>query len=172
MRAVVVVLFLTAAVLPFGAGASGQSLFKNQPQRVAVTGRASAPVTKAGQRLELLVEVKPQPGIHLYAPGNPDYIAVSIGLAAVDGLTVGTPIYPAAEPYFFAPLKESVKVYSKPFQIRVPLTVHAAFLERKSATDGVTLTGSFAYQACDDKVCFPPQTLSFSVPVAVRPARH
>ena len=59
----------------------------------------------------------PVPGVHVYAPGNPKYIAVSVTVLPVTGLTIGAPIFPAGNDYFFAPLQESVKVYSKPFVI-------------------------------------------------------
>jgi hypothetical protein len=33
----------------------------------------------------------------------------------------------------------------------------------------LTITGSFDYQACDDKVCFPPQSVPLSWAVGVKP---
>jgi hypothetical protein len=33
----------------------------------------------------------------------------------------------------------------------------------------LTITGTFAYQACDDKVCFAPQSIPLSWSIAVKP---
>ena len=76
------------------------------------------------------------PGVHVYAPGNPKYIAVSVTVLPVTGLTIGTPIFPGGDDYFFAPLQESVKVYSKPFVILVPVTVTNAFIKGRAAGRG------------------------------------
>ena len=154
--------------------ASVQSFRKNQPARVTVEARASAPIASGPQALDVALTATPLPGIHVYAPGNPDYIAVSVTMLPVTGLSIGTPAFPAGEDYFFGPLKEAVKVYSKPFVIRVPVKVTAAFAKGRAADAGqtATLKGTVNYQACDDKVCFPPQAQPFSVDVPVKLARR
>jgi len=156
------------------AAAPGQSFRKNQPARVTVEARTAAPLAKTSQAVDLELTATPLPGIHVYAPGNPDYIAVTVTLMPVAGLSIGTPVFPAGDDYFFAPLKESVKVYSKPFVIRVPVTATPAFARgrAKDAPTTVTMTGSVDYQACDDKVCFPPQSQPFSVDVPVTLGRR
>jgi len=148
----------------------GQSFRKNQPARIAVEARVSTPITRAGQALDVALTATPIPGVHVYAPGNPKYIAVSVTVLPVTGLTIGTPVFPGGDDYFFAPLQESVKVYSKPFVILVPAKVTNAFIKARAADRAatVTLTGSVDYQACDDKVCFPPQSQPFSVTVPVK----
>ena len=74
----------------------GQSFRKNQPARVAVEARASAPITRAGADLDIALTATPIPGVHVYAPGNPKYIAVTVTVMPVTGLTIGTPVFPAA----------------------------------------------------------------------------
>jgi hypothetical protein len=69
-------------------------------------------------------------------------------------------------------LKQSVKVYSKPFVVRIPVTVSPAFAKTRRGASAIELTGLVDYQACDDKVCFPPQSLPFAVKVPVRLARR
>ena len=156
------------------ATAPGQSFRRNQPARVTVEARAASPLAKSSQAVHLELTATPLPGIHVYAPGNPDYIAVTVTLMPVAGLAIGTPVFPAGDDYFFAPLKESVKVYSKPFVIRVPVTATPAFAKgrEKSAPEAVTMSGSVDYQACDDKVCFPPQSQPFTVDVPVTLGRR
>lgn len=156
------------------AAAPGQSFRRNQPARVSVEARAAGPLARTAQAVDLALTATPLPGVHVYAPGNPNYIAVTVTVLPVAGLSIGTPVFPAGEDYFFAPLKESVKVYSKPFVIRVPVTATPAFAKARAsdAPTTVTVTGSVDYQACDDKVCFPPQSQPFSVDVPVKLARR
>jgi DsbC/DsbD-like thiol-disulfide interchange protein len=146
-------------VLATAVSASAQSFLKNQPQRVSVEARV-APVEGRG-RFQLRLVVTPKPGIHVYAPGNEDYTPVAVTLQPAEGVTFGAPVYPKAEPYFFAPLKETVRVYSKPFTLRVPVRVTAAAL----AGEPLALRGTLDYQACDDRLCFPPQSAPFTAAV-------
>jgi DsbC/DsbD-like thiol-disulfide interchange protein len=164
-------LWLTVAVTAMAATASAQSFFKNQPPRLALEVRVDGTLSSAARTAHVTISATPIPGVHVYAPGNPDYVPVSVSVTPVEGLDVGTPGFPAGEHYFFAPLKQAVKVYSKPFVVRIPVKASAAFLKRRDNGVAVPLKGVVSYQACDDKVCFPPQTLPFTadVPLRARP---
>ena len=54
------------------------------------------------------------------------------------------------------------------------MTATAAFAKSRPADAGAaaTVKGTVDYQACDDKVCFPPQSQPFSVDVPVKLARR
>jgi len=162
----VLLVALAAGVTP------GQAFRRNQPPRLSVEARAPGSITKAAQTFDLTIAATPLPGIHVYSPGNAEYNAVTVTVTPVPGLTTGTPVFPAGETYFFAPLKQVVTVYSKPFVVRVPVTVDAAFVKARPAGDTIELKGSVDYQACDDKICFPPQSMPFSVQVPVKLARR
>ena len=157
---------LAAALTP------GQAFRRNQPPRMSVEVRVSGPISKVPQTIELTLAATPLAGIHVYSPGNAEYNAVAVTLMPVEGLRAGAPVFPAGETYFFAPLKQVVTVYSKPFVVRVPVTVGAAFAKTRAPGETVELKGSVEYQACDDKICFPPQSLPFSVQVPVKLARR
>ncbi len=139
-----------------------QSFLKNQPQRVRVDARVAPAAARPGMALTLTITATPGPGIHVYAPGNANYIPVAVTLTPIDGIAFEAPKYPKAEPYFFAPLAESVQVYSKPFTVRVPLKARTAASEKRSDSGTVTVKGTLDYQACDDKLCFPPQSAPFA----------
>jgi hypothetical protein len=149
-----------------------QSFLRNQPDRVVVDAAASEEEARTGHPFSVTVRVAPLKGIHVYAPGNPDYIPVSLSLEPQPGLAYGEPTFPAAEDYFFAPLKEVVKVYSKAFTITQPVQVATDLGKGKDATVPMTITGTLRYQACDDRVCFPPQSAPVSVSVVVRTDRR
>jgi DsbC/DsbD-like thiol-disulfide interchange protein len=159
-----------ALSVSLGLSAAGQSFLKNQPARIAVDARVEGTLDTPTRTAQLVVVATPGAGVHVYAPGNPDYIPVSVAVTPLDGVITGDAEFPAGEPYFFAPLKQSVTVYSRAFTIRIPVKATAAFLkDRRAASSApVPLKGVLSYQACDDKVCFPPQTLTFTANLRLR----
>jgi len=140
------------------------------PARLSVALTADATVIVPGRKTMLRLDMVPAPGIHVYAPGNPDYIPVSVTLTAPAGVQLQSAIYPPGQDYAFGELKETVKVYSRAFQVRQQVLVSRA--AARAAGASLTIAGSVRYQACDDKVCFPPATapVSLSLPIAAAPA--
>jgi len=57
-----------------------------------------------------------------------------------------------------------VAVYQKPFR----LTQEVAVDKSAKAGSNVVVAGTVNYQACDDKVCFPPESASVTWTVAVK----
>jgi DsbC/DsbD-like thiol-disulfide interchange protein len=140
---------------------------KRGPARLAVAISADTPAVVPGRPVTLRLDMLPAPGIHVYAPGNSDYIPISVTLIAPAGVQVHAPVYPAGEDYVFGELKETVKVYSRAFQVRQPVVVTRA--AAKAAGGSLTIAGSVRYQACDDRVCFPPATVPVSVVLPIAP---
>jgi thiol:disulfide interchange protein DsbD len=125
------------------------------PHLMASTSVSSAS-TSPGLPLSLSLFVIPNPGIHVYAPGQRDVVPVSVTLKPTKAFKAERAVYPKAEKFFFAPLKETQRVYSNRFEITQRLTM------AKTVEAGtLTIRGTLRYQACDDKVCYTPQ----SVPV-------
>ena len=90
------------------------------------------------------------------------------------GLATQAPAFPKAEDFFFGPLAETVKVYSKSFVVAVPVRAESS-LRSHVATAGIAdlpVGGTVSYQACDEKVCFPPQSASFEGRLQVRVKGH
>jgi DsbC/DsbD-like thiol-disulfide interchange protein len=124
------------------------------PQRVTVSARLER--QQPSGATTLVIDAMPQPGIHVYAPGNPSYIPVSVHVDESAGVRLGKATFPKGETLVFGELKEIVAVYSRPFTIRQALTASAA------ARQAPTVTGYVRYQACDDRVCFPPANAPFT----------
>jgi DsbC/DsbD-like thiol-disulfide interchange protein len=119
----------------------------------ASTGRASA------GRVELYLDVAPKLKMHVYAPDKMQtYIPVALTIDAADGVKPLSPKFPTPEKYFFAPLKETQLVYSKPFRIVQEVAL-------PSGAGPQRVTGTLRYQACDDTVCYMPQTVKVSWPI-------
>lgn len=153
------------ALLVFAAPASAQLGLK-APQRLAVAADGPMKPVSAGEPFALSVRIVPNPGIHVYAPGNPENIPVSVSVMPQAGLTTQPPKFPKAEDFFFGPTAENLKVYTKPFVVTVSMKVDA-----KAARE-VTVAGAVRYQACDDRVCFPPQSAPFEARVALAGERR
>src|SRR5471032_3387212 len=116
----------------------------------------------AGARLVLFVDVAPKPGIHVYAPGSKDYIPITVKLNAQPDIKAGRVAYPKSEMMTFA--DEKVPVFQKPFRLTQDVTLD------KSAKPGstVTVSGTVSYQACDDRVCYAPESAPVTWTVVVK----
>lgn len=138
------------------------------PPRLSVA--ADVKPVSSGDHFALSVRIVPNPGIHVYAPGNPENIPVSVTVTPQSGLTADAPKFPKAEDFFFGPTAENLKVYTKPFVVTVPMKLDV--LAAGTTAHEVTVAGAVRYQACDDRVCFPPQSAPFEARVALTGERR
>jgi DsbC/DsbD-like thiol-disulfide interchange protein len=150
MRITAVVLLLTQISLPL------------KPGHATVMGSPAEVDGKAGTRIALFVDVAPKAGIHVYAPGSKDYIAVAVKLNPQTQIKLGKLTYPKSEIMTLA--DERVPVFNKPFRLTQDVTLD------KSAQPGATVivAGTVTYQACDDRVCYPPESAPVSWMVKVK----
>jgi len=131
---------------------------RTAPQRVSVQ---TATQRKSKTSYDLLLQVMPHQGMHVYAPGAKGYNVVSLTFAASPGVVVSPTRFPKAEDFYFAPTKEHLPVYQAPFDIAASVTVPATL---------TTLEGTLSYQACDDRLCYAPQAfpVSFNLSAGAR----
>jgi hypothetical protein len=163
-------LALSAATLAFGPsnqtrtprGPVQRNELSSKYLKVLVTpiDRLAAP----GSTITLAVDVTPAPKIHVYAPGQDDYIPVSLKLEPSGDFKASPAKYPDAQPLFLAPINQTAKVYDKPFTIEQEITLAgtAALGKRAAARDTLVITGTLGYQACDDRVCYRPDSLALT----------
>ena len=151
MRMVLFSAFLLQLIAP--AGKPGHAAILSSPAEVSGA---------AGAKLALFVDVTPKPGIHVYAPGSKDYIPITVKLNAPPEIKAGKLAYPKSEMMTFA--DEKVPVFQKPFRLTQDVTLD------KSAKAGstVTVSGTVNYQACDDRVCYAPESSSVTWTIAVK----
>ena len=126
---------------------------------------SSGPAPGPGGRVSLFIDVQPKPKMHVYAPGQTEYIPIEFKLARDPSFRAQAARYPPAERFFFEPLNETQRVYSKPFRITQPIT-----LARSLTAAALTVKGTVHYQACDDAICYVPQTVPVTWTVALKPA--
>ena len=134
-----------------------------KPGHATITPSPAELDAAAGGRVPLSVEVQPKPGIHVYAPGAGEfYIPITVKLNPQPEVKPGKVAYPKSETMIFA--DEKVSVFEKPFRLTQDVTLDKAL--KPGAT--VVVTGTVNYQACDDKVCFPPESAPVSWTVSVK----
>jgi hypothetical protein len=132
---------------------------------------ASAGAAAPGGKVLLYLDIAPKAKMHVYAPQQKDYIPVAITLEPGPAFRVLPPVFPKPEKYFFAPLKETQLVYSKPFRIvqEIALATPSALREAGIAPGTtVTISGKVRYQACDDAICYLPKDLPVSWRITVK----
>jgi DsbC/DsbD-like thiol-disulfide interchange protein len=161
-RFVIVTLAVAAVAYPVAA----QSLRARQPARLTVAAESPASVV-AGTPFTMVLRLTPVAGVHVYAPGNPNYIPVAVEITPSPGLKADAAVFPTGQDLFFGPLKETVKVYSAPFVVKVPVSLDAKIVK----AGDVLVRGVVSYQACDDRVCFPPQSAPFEARLPVKRRR-
>lgn len=167
MRSVLCALAV-AAVLAVPAAAQ-------QPKRIdtshlRVDTYATDRVVSPGSVFSLVFEITPRQGIHVYAPGKHRYKIVRVTLEPHAWLVVHPLEYPASEIYEFVPLKERVPVFQKPFRLAQRVEISAAPEHRAllPKTNRMTIRGTLDYQACDDRLCYPPRSIPVSYLVGLR----
>jgi hypothetical protein len=136
-----------------------------------LTSYATDQVATLGTHFSLVLDVRPASGVHVYAPGASGYKPVRLTLSAQPGVVVRAAQFPQSEDYFFKPLNEHVPVYQRPFRIVQDVMLDPSRDGSAALKDVTTLTitGTFEYQACDDRVCFAPQSIPLSWSIRVKP---
>ena len=133
------------------------------PQHVNVAAGPGVVTVAPGGSVSVWADVTPKPNIHVYAPGAKDFQAVALVVSPLRGVTVGKIGYPPGTPTAFPGIDARVPVYQKTFRITVPLTIAHTI----GAGQAVNVAGAVNYQACDDRVCFPPASAAVGWTVKV-----
>ncbi len=120
-----------------------------------------------GSRVTLAATIHLAHGVHVYAPGATGYKPVQLTLES-EGLPLKDAVYPPSQLFTFVPLHETVPVYTGTFEIRQDVLVlldqklrqeYMKFEGGRASGTLVPIHGQLNYQACTDKVCYPPAAL-------------
>jgi hypothetical protein len=165
MRTALFVVVLSSAL---AAQSSPNLSFRGQ-QRPLHAAVVAGPVdlgVKPGAKAMLFVDVTPNPNIHVYAPGAKDFIPITVKFenpgSTSTNVKIGKLTYPKSELMTFA--DEKVPVFQKPFRLTQEVTVPGSLKSGAS----VPIKASVDYQACDDKVCYAPESVPVSWMLTVR----
>ena len=115
---------------------------------------SSDTTVRGGERILLRVRVDLPKRVHVYAPGVTGYIPVEWKLdntPAADPLPV---TFPRSKVLRLKAIRESVPVYQNSFVLEREVVI-----SQKNPAGDLLLVGSFRYQACDDRICYVPETV-------------
>ena len=129
--------------------------------RYTVSAWASDNVVRGGNRFSLVVDVKLPAKMHVYAPQVEGYIPIHWSMEDQGGVEILPVEYPDPETLHLPAIGETVPVYQDAVRLvrDVQLSQPDGLAESLSKESELTLTGSLRLQACDDKVCFVPETV-------------
>ncbi len=157
---------LSGLLLVAGVGAQQFGDLQGTParqQREYVTYAAEPAVVASGKRAVVEVHLLVADGYHVnsHTPKSDLLIPTAAKLEPGDAGVRMEPVeYPRGVSYSFATDPgEVLDVYAGAVVLRVPVMA--------AAGDHV-LKGTLRYQACDQKACYPPRTLSLTVPFTAK----
>jgi hypothetical protein len=139
-------------------GLKGQSV---ETRHLKLESGASSGVARFGQRIALLLDIDLKPRMHVYAPGVQGYIPVEFKLAESPAFTPHPMEYPASKELHLKAINETAAVYEDRVRIIQEITFaeEARIKPLLDSAGALTIEGTFRYQACDDRVCYLPQTV-------------
>jgi peroxiredoxin len=161
---------VSTILLALGSGATPTAATRVESEHLDVTTYLSDETVAPGHLFSLVFDVTPADGFHVYPPGAADYRVISFTMDPNLIVTTRPMEYPESEIYFFEPLDERVPVFQQPFRLVQTMSVSAS-REMRAALEGVervTISGTLEYQACDDLVCYNPQSVHVSHDIALR----
>ena len=132
--------------------------------RAEVTPVVETASTRAGDTARVSLEVRLPADVHVQAhePRDPSLIPTVLTVEAPPGITVEAIAYPPPTELTQTGRRESLAVLGPEFVIAVRLSIAATVAAGDHAVPAV-----LRYQACNDKVCFPPAraAVEWRVPV-------
>ena len=126
-----------------------------QPAPVTLEFLPNTKTLQPGQQAVVAVVLEIRPGFHAqsHRPLSKNYIATVVKFKEDPNITAYAPIYPEGQVENYPQLGK-LSVYSGRVIIYVPIEV-----KRDAKLGEITLGAELEYQVCNDKVCFPPETV-------------
>jgi hypothetical protein len=175
-RALLVAAFLVISFVLIGCGRTNPSIARVAPASPSPAAgiSSSADIVKvhtaaaslpAGGSVDAMVTLSISSGFHVNAnPATFSYLIPSeVTTGSIEGITASKPAYPVAVKRKFQFANEPLAVYEGEAQIKLPLRA-----EKNAAKGTRSLPVYVRVQACDHEQCFPPATLTTTMPVEVK----
>jgi DsbC/DsbD-like thiol-disulfide interchange protein len=161
----------TSLLARLGVNVDAAGTARAEGKQITVRTGTSDAEAAPGKRLTLIVDVTPGPKMHVYAPQQTGYIPITLTLDESPDVRAAAPRFPPPGTYVFAPLKETVQVYDARFRVtqEVTLALSRELRQRAAARETLVIRGQLAYQACDDAVCYRPDTIPLTWRVRLVP---
>ena len=125
----------------------------------------ASPTLRLRQYTVLTVDLSLADGIHVNGPSVPrDYIPVELTLEGGEAVELQSVDYPETAELHLPELGETLPVYTG----KVSIKAHCMAVT-SGQNETVTVTARLQYQACDDRECYVPETLTFRLPLQLLP---
>lgn len=165
--------FTAADILVSRFGESAGAAHSNfEGKHIAVSASASNARVRSGQRISLVLDVQLAHGLHVYAPGvSDDFIPIAWIIQESPALVVRAATFPAAKIVKLKAIKAKAPVFEGSFRLVREVTVAKDQIVNPllDAQKNLIIEGGLKYQACDEKQCFPPETVPVRWTVNVEP---
>ncbi|HUR34800.1 MAG TPA: hypothetical protein VM032_13450 [Vicinamibacterales bacterium] len=156
MRLTVALLLTGLTVFPGAVAGQKRPSIASAIDRVSIEATADPAEVKPGENAVLRVNVKPDKGISVFAPGAKDFTSVLAMVMKPKGIK-------SMRPSFLTPPqkgknpgnKKDVPLYKQSFRVDHVVTIAE---DAKPGTD-IMVTGSVTYQTFDDKNVYPRRTM-------------
>ena len=137
-----------------GSGAQAQLL---RPPTAEVTSLLAADGVRQGTGVRAAIRVRLPEGLHTNAnkPRDPSLIPIVLSIDAPAGVSVEEIVYPEPTDLAQEGVEELLAVYEEEFVIGVQLNVAGDV-----GPGEIAVPASLRYQACDERVCYIPATVS------------
>lgn len=150
-------------VRDYGAGGGTGSDFRTD--HLSARAYPAQDSARPGNRVTLILDIELPDRMHLYAPGAGSYRPVAFIIHENPHVKVHEAELPPHEVLHLDVIKETVPVYRD--RLRVTRDVALSARLREPALE---LDATFEYQACDDKICYPPAKVPLKFTIRVE--RH
>lgn len=145
--------YTSAAILVHRFGWTPPDMALVQGKQLTASVGASNSSVAPGERVALVIDIELEPNMHVYAPGVDGYIPIDWKMEGTGAAAVQVAEFPKPEKLYLKAIDETVPAYRDHFRLIRDVTISPI------ASGPVTLDGALRYQACDDRVCYIPQTL-------------
>ncbi len=133
-----------------------------QQDHLTIKTYASTDSTFSGSRISLIVEIQLMDMVHIYAPGVHGYLPLKWTLIPSEGFNAHPLSYPQSSTLFLPAIKEQVPVYEGTVRLIQDVSINPnsqSLLKALDSSKELMIGGSLQYQACDEKICYLPQTV-------------
>jgi hypothetical protein len=154
--------FTPATILSKQFGVTAGPPVERKTEQLKVTARLSQNTAHPGNRVSVVADIELPSKMHIYAPGVKGYRGVDLAIEKSTDVIVHQLTFPKPRILNLSAIKERVPVYERSVRLERDFTIAAA-----TKTDTLNLKVSLEYQACDDKICYAPATLSFTFTLGV-----
>ncbi len=158
-----VISWVMALVLLWASAAVAQ--FAPPKDALSVTATASVKQVTPGKPFEIVVTLNIKHPYHVNAnPASESFlIPTTVNVEPVTGIRFAQPVYPKGIQREFAFTGgKKIGVYEGKTIIRIPATP-----DKRLKAGTVTIKGKVNYQACDERACYPPGDLPFTLRLPV-----